>query len=93
MIDHAGALAHKATGFSAKLLRRGDQCRAVLACAHLFWQPEDESTESVTEQVQSAETKLASTACLVQGHFACGMDVTSFLFHTSDFIPAAFSTF
>lgn len=35
------ALAHKATGFSAKLLKRADQCRAVLACAHLFWQPED----------------------------------------------------
>ena len=39
--DSRGALAHKATGFSAKLLRRGDQCRAVLACSHLFWQPED----------------------------------------------------
>ncbi len=39
--DSRGALAHKATGFSAKLLRRGDQCRAVLACAHLFWQPLD----------------------------------------------------
>lgn len=36
-----GALAHKATGFSAKLLKRGDQCRAVLACAHLFWQAAD----------------------------------------------------
>jgi len=39
--DSRGALAHKATGFSAKLLKRGDQCRAVLACSHLYWQPED----------------------------------------------------
>jgi Vacuolar protein sorting-associated protein 35 len=38
---YSGALAHKATGFSAKLLKRGDQCRAVLACAHLFWQAAD----------------------------------------------------
>ena len=31
-------LVHKATGYSAKLLRKADQCRAVLACSHLFWQ-------------------------------------------------------
>lgn len=32
------ALVHKATGYSAKLLRKPDQCRAVLACSRLFWQ-------------------------------------------------------
>ncbi|EIE25972.1 vacuolar protein sorting-associated protein 35, partial [Coccomyxa subellipsoidea C-169] len=31
-------LVHKATGYSAKLLRKADQCRAVLACSHLYWQ-------------------------------------------------------
>ena len=31
-------LVHKATGYSAKLLRKADQCRAVLACSHLHWQ-------------------------------------------------------
>ena len=36
-----GALAHKATGFSAKLLRRTDQCRALLVSANLHWQAED----------------------------------------------------
>ena len=51
---YTGALAHKATGFSAKLLKRGDQCRAVLACAHLFWQAQDgggggESAEAAAE--------------------------------------------
>ncbi len=35
------ALAHKATGFSAKLLRRTDQCRALLAAANLHWQAAD----------------------------------------------------
>jgi Vacuolar protein sorting-associated protein 35 len=36
--DNRGALVHKATGYSAKLLKRADQCRAVCACSHLFWQ-------------------------------------------------------
>ena len=35
------ALAHKATGFSAKLLRRTDQCRALLVSANLHWQAVD----------------------------------------------------
>ena len=35
------ALAHKATGFSAKLLRRTDQCRALLVSANLHWQTLD----------------------------------------------------
>ena len=35
------ALAHKATGFSAKLLRRTDQCRALLVSANLHWQALD----------------------------------------------------
>lgn len=41
--DDRAALAHKATGYSAKLLKRGDQCRAVLACSHLYWQPLDDA--------------------------------------------------
>lgn len=44
--DNRAALAHKATGFSAKLLKRGDQCRAILACSHLYWQPLDQSAVS-----------------------------------------------
>ena len=36
--ESRSTLVHKATGYSAKLLRRGDQCRAVLACSHLHWQ-------------------------------------------------------
>jgi vacuolar protein sorting-associated protein 35 len=28
---------HKATGYSAKLLKKPDQCRAVYTCSHLFW--------------------------------------------------------
>lgn len=36
--DSRSTLVHKATGYSAKLLRKADQCRAVLACSHLHWQ-------------------------------------------------------
>ncbi|CAL5218743.1 g459 [Coccomyxa viridis] len=41
--DSRSTLVHKATGYSAKLLRKADQCRAVLACSHLHWQ--DNHTE------------------------------------------------
>ncbi|KAG9146532.1 hypothetical protein Leryth_022593 [Lithospermum erythrorhizon] len=36
-VENRDTLTHKATGYSAKLLRKPDQCRAVYACAHLFW--------------------------------------------------------
>ena len=35
--ENRAALVHKATGYSAKLLKKPDQCRAVYMCAHLFW--------------------------------------------------------
>eukprot|EP00898_Chlorokybus_atmophyticus_P001468 jgi/Chlat1/2321/Chrsp17S02605 len=35
--DERGTLVHKATAYSARLLRKPDQCRAILACSHLFW--------------------------------------------------------
>lgn len=37
-VEPRATLVHKATGYSAKLLRKADQCRAVLACSHLYWQ-------------------------------------------------------
>ena len=36
--DERAALAHKAASYSVKLLRRGDQCLALLAASHLYWQ-------------------------------------------------------
>ncbi|XP_011034993.1 PREDICTED: vacuolar protein sorting-associated protein 35B-like isoform X2 [Populus euphratica] len=36
-VENRDALTHKATGHSAKLLKKPDQCRAVYACSHLFW--------------------------------------------------------
>ncbi|GLU04600.1 hypothetical protein SLE2022_217380 [Rubroshorea leprosula] len=36
-IENRDTLTHKATGYSARLLKKPDQCRAVYACSHLFW--------------------------------------------------------
>lgn len=36
-VENRDTLTHKATGYSAKLLKKQDQCRAVYACSHLFW--------------------------------------------------------
>jgi vacuolar protein sorting-associated protein 35 len=40
--EERAALAHKAASYCAKLLKRTDQCQAVLACSHLHWQPAKE---------------------------------------------------
>ncbi|CAI5477939.1 unnamed protein product [Closterium sp. Yama58-4] len=39
--ENRDTLTHKTTGYSAKLLKKADQCRAVCACAHLFWSDEE----------------------------------------------------
>ncbi|XP_073058103.1 vacuolar protein sorting-associated protein 35A-like isoform X1 [Primulina eburnea] len=41
-VENRDALTHKATGYSAKLLKKPDQCRAVYACSHLFWLDEND---------------------------------------------------
>ncbi|XP_059437555.1 vacuolar protein sorting-associated protein 35A [Corylus avellana] len=42
-IENRDTLTHKATGYSAKLLKKPDQCRAVYACSHLFWVDDQEN--------------------------------------------------
>ncbi|XWS20931.1 hypothetical protein CRYUN_Cryun30bG0011700 [Craigia yunnanensis] len=36
-VESRDTLTHKAAGYSARLLKKPDQCRAVYACSHLFW--------------------------------------------------------
>ncbi|CAN4109823.1 unnamed protein product [Withania somnifera] len=36
-VENRDTLTHKATGYSGKLLKKPDQCKAVYSCAHLFW--------------------------------------------------------
>ncbi|ONH97141.1 hypothetical protein PRUPE_7G171800 [Prunus persica] len=42
-VENRDTLTHKATGYSAKLLKKPDQCRAVYACSHLFWVDDQET--------------------------------------------------
>ncbi|RWW77250.1 hypothetical protein BHE74_00014595 [Ensete ventricosum] len=44
-IENRDTLTHKATGYSAKLLKKTDQCRAVYACSHLFWVNEQDGVK------------------------------------------------
>ncbi|KAL2538154.1 Vacuolar protein sorting-associated protein 35B [Forsythia ovata] len=44
-IENRDTLTHKATGYSAKLLKKPDQCRAVYACSHLFWVDDQDGTK------------------------------------------------
>lgn len=44
--DNRGALVHKAVSYCSKLLKRTDQCLAVLSCAHLYWQEIGNETQS-----------------------------------------------
>ncbi|KAL4440093.1 hypothetical protein ABPG75_003094 [Micractinium tetrahymenae] len=48
--DERAALAHKASSYCAKLLKRTDQCQAVLACSHLYWQAEVEGKQAVRDE-------------------------------------------
>ncbi|XP_022769205.1 vacuolar protein sorting-associated protein 35B-like isoform X5 [Durio zibethinus] len=36
-VENRDTMTHKTTGYSARLLKKPDQCRAVYACSHLFW--------------------------------------------------------
>lgn len=45
--DNRAALVFKATAYCSKLLRRADQCLAVLACSHLYWQEDDDSGDDM----------------------------------------------
>ncbi|PPD93661.1 hypothetical protein GOBAR_DD09410 [Gossypium barbadense] len=36
-VENRDTLTHKATGYSARLLKKADQCRAVYVCSYLFW--------------------------------------------------------
>ena len=61
--DSRDALAHKAAGYSAKLLRKADQCRALCAVSHLYWQDDGRPapTPRAHPPVRDGER---ATACL-----------------------------
>lgn len=56
--DNRTALVHKASAYCARLLRRADQCMAMLACAHLYWQEKEDGKESSAEESTAGEAEL-----------------------------------
>ncbi|CAH2051390.1 unnamed protein product [Thlaspi arvense] len=44
-VENRDTLTHKAMGYSSKLLKKPDQCRAVYGCSHLFWLEDHEAIQ------------------------------------------------
>jgi vacuolar protein sorting-associated protein 35 len=57
-VDNRSALVHKASAYCARLLRRADQCMAILACAHLYWQEKEDGKDGSTEESTTWEEEL-----------------------------------
>ena len=76
--ENRASLVHKATGYSAKLLKKPDQCRAVYTCAHLFWHDTDETlcdAESVLACLKRAlkianASQVRTTGCAGRTYFS-----------------------
>ncbi|DBA95664.1 hypothetical protein WJX82_011441 [Trebouxia sp. C0006] len=60
--ENRDVLVHKATGYSAKLLKKPDQCRAVCTCSHLFWQEETPATQDAEDEEPSSTGDSDSSA-------------------------------
>ena len=61
--ENREALVHKATSYCSKLVKRMDQCLAVLACAHLHWQ-EDEKMDKISGSINEEEESDAKVGVL-----------------------------
>lgn len=47
--DNRATLSHKTRSYCSKLLRRKDQCRAVLSCSHIYWQQKEDEKINVLQ--------------------------------------------
>ncbi|PQM32959.1 vacuolar protein sorting-associated protein 35A [Prunus yedoensis var. nudiflora] len=66
-VENRDTLTHKATGYSAKLLKKPDQCRAVYACSHLFWVDDQENMKDGERcPMQLGERSTGSVALFVE---------------------------
>ena len=69
-LENLEALATKTTQHAARLLKKADQCRAVLACTHLFWSVLIQDPKRVMECLQRS-LKIADVvgqACPANAH-------------------------
>ncbi|KAH7566244.1 hypothetical protein JRO89_XS08G0123800 [Xanthoceras sorbifolium] len=62
-VENRDTLTHKATGYSAKLLKKPDQCRAVYACSHLFW-VDDQDNMKDGERGTGLQNEILVLLCL-----------------------------
>ncbi|CAN6938651.1 unnamed protein product [Brassica oleracea] len=65
-VENRDTLTHKATGYSARLLKKPDQCRAVYACSHLFWVDDIDGIKDGERHLlyHYSHTSLSSLLCL-----------------------------
>eukprot|EP00959_Pyramimonas_sp_CCMP1952_P092604 1938022-Pyramimonas_sp.AAC.1 len=52
--ENRDSLVHKCAGYSSRLLKKPDQCRAAYLCSHLFW------TDEVNKRIRREKTKKQS---------------------------------
>jgi Vacuolar protein sorting-associated protein 35 len=77
--ENRAALVHKATGYSAKLLKKPDQCRAVYMCAHLFWHDTVQELCDAASVLQCLKRalKIANAAQVRTKRTGCGKQTPS----------------
>ncbi|KAK3172135.1 hypothetical protein Dsin_032870 [Dipteronia sinensis] len=62
-VENRDTLTHKATGYSAKLLKKPDQCRAVYACSHLFWVDDQDNMKDGERVLLCLKRALKNSKC------------------------------
>lgn len=55
-------LVHKSTAYCSKLMRKSDQCAAVLACAFLYWQESPTNSDHKNKLLESGEQTKAESS-------------------------------
>eukprot|EP00163_Fabomonas_tropica_P019084 TRINITY_DN3354_c1_g1_i1.p1 TRINITY_DN3354_c1_g1~~TRINITY_DN3354_c1_g1_i1.p1 ORF type:complete len:604 (-),score=180.43 TRINITY_DN3354_c1_g1_i1:135-1946(-) len=56
--ENYDTLITKATQYSAKLLKKPDQCRAVYLCSHLFWSPREDGYRNAKRVLECLQRSL-----------------------------------
>lgn len=81
--ENYDTLSTKACQYSAKLLKKPDQCRAAYKCSHLFWKPNcpDHTVEQRVLECLQRSLKLADN-CMPQAQFPLFVEILNkYLYH------------
>jgi len=77
--ENRDSLVHKCAGYSSRLLKKPDQCRAAYLCSHLFWTEAVKDSENVLLCLKRA-LKIANKAQEVASATSTGESVSLGLF-------------